>query len=84
MIAAHPKDIERLNAWANITGITGAPFDFYLTPCGIRTRSPIFGTGISPAMVNRSIAKSICDTPRRRVAVVAADANGDDPGPGAA
>ena len=40
VIAAHPEDIEPLNAWANITGVTGAPFDSYLTLRGIRTLFP--------------------------------------------
>ena len=34
---ADEKDIEPLGAWANITGVTGAPFDSYLTLRGIRT-----------------------------------------------
>jgi cystathionine gamma-synthase len=37
VIAAHEKDVEPLNTWANVTGVTGAPFDAYLTLRGIRT-----------------------------------------------
>ena len=37
VVAAHEKDVESLSAWANITGVTGAPFDSYLTLRGIRT-----------------------------------------------
>lgn len=37
VIAARHEDVEPLNAWANITGVTGAPFDSYLTLRGIRT-----------------------------------------------
>jgi cystathionine gamma-synthase len=40
LIAAHKKDIEPLATWANITGVTGAPFDSYLTLRGIRTLFP--------------------------------------------
>jgi cystathionine gamma-synthase len=37
VVAAHEKDIEPLSSWANMTGVTGAPFDSYLTLRGIRT-----------------------------------------------
>jgi len=37
VVAAHQQDVEPLNSWANITGVTGAPFDAYLTVRGIRT-----------------------------------------------
>lgn len=37
IIAADKKDAELLAAWANITGVTGAPFDAYLTLRGVRT-----------------------------------------------
>lgn len=40
VIAAHSEDIEPLSFWANITGVTGAPFDSYLTLRGIRTLFP--------------------------------------------
>jgi cystathionine gamma-synthase len=40
VIAAQEKDIEPLSTWANITGVTGAPFDAYLTLRGIRTLFP--------------------------------------------
>lgn len=40
VVAAHEKDVEPLAAWANITGVTGAPFDSYLTLRGIRTLFP--------------------------------------------
>nr|WP_294551066.1 cystathionine gamma-synthase [uncultured Rhodopila sp.] len=37
VVAAAQKDVEDLIAWANITGVTGAPFDAYLTLRGVRT-----------------------------------------------
>lgn len=37
VIAARQEDVEPLGTWANITGVTGAPFDAYLTLRGIRT-----------------------------------------------
>ena len=40
VIAADKSDAEALAAWANITGVTGAPFDAYLTLRGLRTLFP--------------------------------------------
>ncbi|MBB6303608.1 cystathionine gamma-synthase [Rhizobium leucaenae] len=37
VIAAHSKDIEELKGWANMIGVTGSPFDSYLTLRGIRS-----------------------------------------------
>jgi len=37
VVAACPELAEKLNWWANCLGITGAPFDAYLTLRGIRT-----------------------------------------------
>jgi cystathionine gamma-synthase len=37
VVAAAQKDAQDLIAWANITGVTGAPFDSYLTLRGVRT-----------------------------------------------
>src|SRR5665647_2600603 len=37
VIAANKKDVEELASWANITGVTGSPFDAYLTLRGVRT-----------------------------------------------
>lgn len=37
VIAANTADVEALTAWANITGVVGAPFDAYLTLRGVRT-----------------------------------------------
>ena len=37
VVAAAQKDAEDLITWANITGVTGAPFDSYLTMRGVRT-----------------------------------------------
>jgi cystathionine gamma-synthase len=37
VVAATQKDVEDLISWANVTGVTGAPFDSYLTLRGIRT-----------------------------------------------
>jgi cystathionine gamma-synthase len=40
VIAADMADLDELSAWANITGVTGAPFDAYLTLRGLRTLFP--------------------------------------------
>jgi cystathionine gamma-synthase len=40
VIAADKADVESLSDWANITGVTGAPFDAYLTLRGLRTLFP--------------------------------------------
>ena len=40
MIAADRADVQALAEWANITGVTGAPFDAYLTLRGLRTLFP--------------------------------------------
>ena len=40
VISANPGDAEAMAAWANITGVTGAPFDAYLTLRGLRTLFP--------------------------------------------
>jgi len=40
VIAANKTDSDDLAAWANITGVTGAPFDAYLTLRGLRTLFP--------------------------------------------
>jgi len=37
VVAADPADVEALASWANVTGVTGAPFDAYLTLRGLRT-----------------------------------------------
>ena len=37
VVAATQKDADELRAWANVTGVTGAPFDSYLTLRGVRT-----------------------------------------------
>jgi cystathionine gamma-synthase len=37
VVAASQADVDVLKDWANITGVTGAPFDSYLTLRGIRT-----------------------------------------------
>jgi cystathionine gamma-synthase len=37
VIAADQADVEALASWANVTGVTGAPFDAYLTLRGLRT-----------------------------------------------
>ncbi len=47
VVAASKENHERLAWWANCIGVTGAPFDSYLTLRGIRTlhaRMPIHGT----------------------------------------
>lgn len=43
VVAADAGDLEALKAWANTTGIGGAPFDAYLTLRGIRTLFPRIG-----------------------------------------
>lgn len=40
VIAARKADAEALVQWANITGVTGAPFDSYMTLRGIRSLFP--------------------------------------------
>lgn len=40
VISAKKDDAEALSDWANITGVTGAPFDAYLTLRGLRTLFP--------------------------------------------
>ena len=40
VIAAEKTDAETLATWANITGVTGSPFDSYLTLRGLRTLFP--------------------------------------------
>ena len=37
VIAADQADVESLQHWANVTGVTGSPFDAFLTLRGIRT-----------------------------------------------
>lgn len=37
VVAADQKDTEALAAWANVTGVTGSPFDAFLTLRGMRT-----------------------------------------------
>jgi cystathionine gamma-synthase len=37
VVAADRKDADELAAWANTTGVTGSPFDAYLTLRGVRT-----------------------------------------------
>jgi cystathionine gamma-synthase len=37
VVAADRKDIDELASWANVTGVTGSPFDAYLTLRGLRT-----------------------------------------------
>lgn len=40
VIAAAQADVEPLESWANTAGLTGAPFDSYLTLRGVRTLFP--------------------------------------------
>ena len=40
VIAAASADVEALAAWANMTGVTGAPFDAYMILRGVRTLFP--------------------------------------------
>jgi cystathionine gamma-synthase len=40
VIPADPADVEQMAAWANITGVSGSPFDAYLTLRGLRTLFP--------------------------------------------
>ena len=37
VVAADQKDVKELTDWANTTGVTGAPFDSYMTLRGVRT-----------------------------------------------
>ena len=40
VIAANRADLNALSDWANLTGVSGAPFDAYLTLRGLRTLFP--------------------------------------------
>ena len=40
VVAADAADLEKLRAWANVIGTTGAPFDAWLTLRGLRTLFP--------------------------------------------
>lgn len=40
VIAADKKDSDTLGSWANVTGVTGSPFDAYLTLRGVRSLFP--------------------------------------------
>ena len=40
LIAADPQDLKGLEDWANATGVTGSPFDAYMTLRGVRTLFP--------------------------------------------
>ncbi|HEY4203806.1 MAG TPA: cystathionine gamma-synthase [Xanthobacteraceae bacterium] len=40
VIAAEQADVEALAEWVNVVGVTGAPFDSYLTLRGLRTLFP--------------------------------------------
>lgn len=40
VVAARSSDAEALKDWANLTGVTGSPFDSYLTLRGVRTLFP--------------------------------------------
>jgi cystathionine gamma-synthase len=40
VVARDPKLVEELAWWANVIGVTGAPFDSYLTLRGLRTLHP--------------------------------------------
>jgi cystathionine gamma-synthase len=40
VIAADSKDVDALASWANVTGVTGSPFDAYLTLRGVRSLFP--------------------------------------------
>ena len=40
VIAADRADLDELSAWANLTGVNGAPFDAYFTLRGLRTLFP--------------------------------------------
>jgi cystathionine gamma-synthase len=37
VVAKHQSDLEQLAWWANCTGVTGSPFDSYMTLRGVRT-----------------------------------------------
>jgi cystathionine gamma-synthase len=40
VVAADPAQVEALRVWANVTGVTGSPFDAWLTLRGLRTLFP--------------------------------------------
>ncbi|MFD0986138.1 cystathionine gamma-synthase [Methyloligella solikamskensis] len=43
LVCAEATEVDELASWANITGVTGAPFDSYLTLRGLRTLFPRMG-----------------------------------------
>ncbi|ODA66023.1 Cystathionine gamma-synthase [Methyloligella halotolerans] len=43
LVCAEASEVEEFASWANITGVTGAPFDSYLTLRGVRTLFPRMG-----------------------------------------
>lgn len=64
VIAADRRDVEALAEWANITGVTGAPFDSYLTLRGLRTLFPRMERQQTTAM---ALARFLVDHPSVRV-----------------
>ncbi len=63
VVAADQADAESLQQWANLTGVTGSPFDAYLTLRGIRT---LFTRVESQQRTTASIAALLTDHPAVR------------------
>jgi cystathionine gamma-synthase len=65
VIAARPDHLERLAAWANSTGVTGAPFDSWLTLRGLRTinvrvaRQEQTATAVARFLSRHSLVKAV-------------------------
>ena len=48
VIAADKADVDALSAWANLTGVMGAPFDSYMTLRGLRAKMVIAKIPVAP------------------------------------
>jgi cystathionine gamma-synthase len=64
VVAASQSDVEALRYWANVTGVTGSPFDAFLTLRGIRT---LFARVESQQRTTASIAGFLNRHPAVRV-----------------
>jgi cystathionine gamma-synthase len=69
VVATNQADVERLRHWANVIGVTGSPFDAFLTLRGIRTlftrvESPAKNNGCARRASQSSSQRSGCALPR--------------------
>ncbi len=58
VVAADPELVQQLEWWANCLGITGAPFDSYLTLRGIRTLFPRINTHLANT---HAVVEALCE-----------------------